>query len=362
MRKNNGTPKNGVTAIMRSLAGVLACVGLCLTAACGNASSQSTQEDEEQNRPSVIHAQEQARQLQKKTISLITVGRSGGFRAASQRDIRTQLSNAGYVFGPSISSNDTLEQMQTFESALNANPAVILLTPAQQTGWTGELKKARAQKIPVILVGRTIRPADTSLYRSVIGPSDQWAGRQAALYVNSLLQKPDLSTGDSLQQQPLRGFVIQGPLGDPQTNGRMRGWSAALSSRVNVVAQANGDWTRTSGRTITSTLLRQHRSDHVSFIFALNDAMALGAAQAVEQEGLRGKVHIVSIDATRAGLLGLINGDLDRVIEYNPLMGPEVMTTVTALLSGKKVSRTVVVPSKVFTAKSAKEVLEDRVY
>ncbi len=352
---------NGVQRVVRWCVCALACAGLCMTSACGNAQSSVQQAEEKSS--TVLHAQEQARQLQQKTVSFITtVGRSGSFRAASQNDIRTQLSNAGYVFGPSVSSNDTLEQMQTFESALAAKPAVILLTPAQQTGWTGELKKARASKIPVILVGRTVKPANSHLYRSVIGPSDVWAGRQAALYVNSLLAKPDQSTGDSTQQQTLHGLVIQGPLGDSQTNGRMKGWSETISPRVNVVAQANGDWTRTSGRTITATLLRQHRNDHISFIFALNDAMALGAAQAVEQEGLRGKVHIVSIDATRAGLMGLINGDLDRVIEYNPLMGPEVMTTVTALLSGKKVARRVVVPSRVFTAHSAQLVLDDRVY
>lgn len=344
------------------LCGSLLLAGPLTLSACGSGSDPS----QEDRKPSVVRAQEQARKLSRRSISYIALGRSGGFRAASEDDIRQQLGQAGYSLNyTSVSSNDNLSQIQAFDRAVQQKPAAILLTPSQRTGWAGELRKAKQAGIPVLLVGRTISPNRTSLYTTMVGPSDTWAGRQAAKYVNSLAPSassgPDADT-DRGQASPINGLVLAGPLGDPQSNERLAGWNAALGPDAHVVASANGDWTRTSGRTLALSMLREHAKDGIRFLFALNDTMALGAAQAVQQMGLRGKVRIVSIDATRAGLRALINGDLDRVVEYNPLMGPTVMTTLTAVLSGRKVRKRVVVPSRVFTASSARKVFEDRRY
>ena len=69
---------------------------------------------------------------------------------------------------------------------------------------------------------------------------------------------------------------------------------------------------------MTAGLLDKYKSDNPQFIFAQNDEMGLGAAQAVDAAGLKGKVKIITIDGTKAALQSLVDGDLSYVIEYNP--------------------------------------------
>ena len=62
--------------------------------------------------------------------------------------------------------------------------------------------------------------------------------------------------------------------------------------------------------------------------------MGLGAAQAVEEAGLKGQVKIITIDGTEAALQALVDGDLSFVIEYNPIFGEQTATAVKDYLDG----------------------------
>ena len=86
--------------------------------------------------------------------------------------------------------------------------------------------------------------------------------------------------------------------------------------------------------------------------------MGLGAAQAVDAAGLKGKVKIITIDGTKAALQSLVDGDLSYVIEYNPIFGKEPANAVKDYLGGKSVEKDIEIESKTFDAASAKEALD----
>ena len=90
---------------------------------------------------------------------------------------------------------------------------------------------------------------------------------------------------------------------------------------------------------MTAGLLDKYKSDNPQFIFAQNDEMGLGAAQAVDAAGLKGKVKIITIDGTKNALQALVDGDLSYVIEYNPIFGKETAQAVKDYLDGKTVEK-----------------------
>ncbi|HJF18307.1 MAG TPA: substrate-binding domain-containing protein [Aeriscardovia aeriphila] len=361
----------------------------------------------QQQMDSICSATALTGQLKNKTIAYIGIAGVGAFARHARADIQRFVTAGGFSLTTDhmLTSNDPLEQVSAFDKAISARVAAIILYPAEQTGWQEELEKARVAGIPVIVVGSPVQTThddhgtvdtttagdttasgdtttssgtstheDTTtnkskqkadgeeeapLVASFVGPSDEWAGEQAAEYVNSL--------DSSEKGAKLTGLVISGALGSPQAQGREKGWESKLSSSVRVVETQHGDWTRQSGHDLTADILARHPSTPIDFIFAANDSMAIGASQAAQEAGIT--PQIISIDGTRAGLQALVNGSLSRVIEYNPQMGVDTVHALTAVLGHRldpekypTIPRVYRVPSQIFTAASARAALAYRKY
>jgi ribose transport system substrate-binding protein len=72
--------------------------------------------------------------------------------------------------------------------------------------------------------------------------------------------------------------------------------------------------------------------------------MALGAATAVEEAGLKG-IAIVGFDATPDGLAAVKSGELTGTIQQKPgLIGKEGVDAAMRLLAGKPVPPSIAVP------------------
>ena len=110
-------------------------------------------------------------------------------------------------------------------------------------------------------------------------------------------------------------------------------------------------------------ILRSHE-ERIHVLFAHNDDMALGGIKAIEAAGLKpGKdILIVSIDAVRAAFDAMIAGKLNATIECNPLMGPQLMTSVTEVVAGRPIPRRIVMEERVFTMDTARQYIQTRRY
>ena len=180
-----------------------------------------------------------------------------------------------------------------------------------------------------------------------IGPSNVWCGEQAAEFVNKNF--PDGANG----------FILEGPAGLSVVKDRGTGWGNKVASNVKVLESQSANWSTDEAKTVTAGLLDKYKSDNPQFIFAQNDEMGLGAAQAVDAAGLKGKVKIITIDGTKNALQALVDGDLSYVIEYNPIFGKETAQAVKDYLDGKTVEKDIEIESKTFDAASAKEALDN---
>ena len=111
-------------------------------------------------------------------------------------------------------------------------------------------------------------------------------------------------------------------------------------------------------------MLKSSNND-IQLVFAQNDEMGLGAAQAAEEAGLvvGEDVKIATIDGTKNAMQALADGQLSYVHEYNPLFGETALEVVEKALAGEEVESYIVVPSEAFdSAEAAQAVLADRKY
>ena len=286
-----------------------------------------------------------------KTIGFVAVGPEGGFRTANENDLKKAFKNAGFnmIYSPT-QNNDQHKQIQAFNKFVNDEVDAIVLSSTEDSGWDESLKKAKEAEIPVFLVDRNVQTKDESLVASHIGPSNEWAGQQAAEFVNKNF--PDGANG----------LILEGPAGLSVVKDRQKGWDSKIGGNIKVLESQSANWSTDEAKTVTAGLLDKYKSQNVQFIFSQNDEMGLGAAQAVDAAGLKGKVKIITIDGTKPALKALIDGDLSLVIEYNPLFGETTAKTVKDYLDGKKVKKNIVIDSKVFTADEAKKVIDSRAY
>ena len=77
----------------------------------------------------------------------------------------------------------------------------------------------------------------------------------------------------------------------------------------------------------------------INVLFAHNDDMAIGAIQSIEAAGKKpGKdIKIVSIDGVKDGFVAMSKGQINAIVECNPLLGPQLMDTVKTVQAGKTV-------------------------
>ncbi len=112
-------------------------------------------------------------------------------------------------------------------------------------------------------------------------------------------------------------FVIEGMLGNTAATTRAEGLDKALAQypNVEVVGRDTGNWDSKQALNLVETWLNQHKD--VAGIWCANDNMAMGAIQALDKVGLKGKVFVVGIDATNDMLGAIKEGSATATVSSN---------------------------------------------
>ncbi|SFR70333.1 monosaccharide ABC transporter substrate-binding protein, CUT2 family [Agromyces sp. CF514] len=289
------------------------------------------------------------------TVGFVAVGPEGAWREANEKNVQeTFTEDAGFELKYAPATNlDQKSQIDAFTSFVDEGVDVILLSATEASGWEDSLERAQEAEIPVILLDRGIDPDDPSLYITRIAPDNVEVAKEVGAW--------------AVEQFPDGGnyITLEGPAGVGVVNERNEGWDASVdgSGLVEVAAQT-ANWSAEEGKSVTETLLKANGND-IQLIFAQNDEMGLGAAQAVEEAGLKPgvDVKIATIDGTLSAMEALAAGQLSYVHEYNPLFGETALDVVNKTLAGESVDSYIIVPSEAFDSpEAAQAVLADRKY
>ena len=288
------------------------------------------------------------------TIGFVAVGPEGAWRQANEQNIQdTFTEDAGFSLKYAPATNlDQKSQIDAFTSFIDEGVDVILLSATEGSGWEESLARAQEAEIPVLLIDRGIEPDDTELYVTRLAPDNVAVSTAVAEW--ALETFPDGANY----------FVLEGPAGVSVVNERNEGWNAVMegeSAFTNLGAQT-ANWSTEEAKSVFETVLKSNSND-VQLVFAQNDEMGLGAAQAVQEAGLTPgeDVKIATIDGTEAALQALVDGTLSFVAEYNPLFGEQALEAVNTVLDGGEVESYIQIESTTFDSPEAAETaLPDR--
>lgn len=286
------------------------------------------------------------------TLGFSQVGAESGWRTANTESIQQAAEDAGIDLQFSDAQQKQENQIRAIRSFIQQNVDVIAFSPVVETGWDAVLLEAQRADIPVVLTDRAIDSDDDTLYEAFLGSDFVEEGRKAGEWL------VDNAEGQT------NVVELQGTTGAAPAIDRQEGFAEVIADHpdIEVIATQTGDFTRSGGKEVMEAFLRSH--DDIDVVYAHNDDMGLGAIEAIRAAGLEPgeDIRIITVDAVRAGMEALAEGDINFIVECNPLLGEQLMELVEQVAAGEEVPKRIEVEETTFTQEEAEAALPDRQY
>lgn len=235
------------------------------------------------------------------------------------------------------------QQVSMLEDQVRRGVKALVVSPAGSAQVMSALELAASRGIPVVLVDTDAPFAKKVSY---IGTDNRRGGQLAAkCLVDRLGGKGDVA-------------LISGVPGNESQDARAQGFIDAVAQvpGMKLVAQQPANSERSLGLTVMENILTAHPD--VKGVFATNDQMALGAMEALDARGLRGKVAIVGFDATKEAVQAVVDGKLAGSVAQNPrAMGQKGVEAALAALDGRPVDKRIDTGTELVTKENAEKYL-----
>jgi ABC-type sugar transport system substrate-binding protein len=255
-----------------------------------------------------------------------------GLVATARRD-KARLRVAAAATG----LKDTAGQASELEGLATDQPSCYVVNPINQTNLVGGLARV-AKDTPIVNVDSVVdKQAAKSLGVAIttyVGTDNRAGGKLGADAMAALVGRAG------------RVAVITGIPGDVGSGLRASGFKQGNRGRFDVVATVAADFDREKARNAAADLLRGGR--RIDGFFAVNDLMALGAADAVRAAGRQGDVKVVGFDGIPQALAAVARGSLSATVaQYPYTMGQLAVEGCLAALRGDPVPALVKAPVQV---------------
>ena len=193
------------------------------------------------------------------------------------------------------------------------------------------------------MTDRFIVTDDPSLYVGYVGADFLAEGRRAGEF---LLEKADREGLTDLKIVELSGTPSSSPM---QQRGEAFRECIEGDPRFEIVETMSGDFLRSKGKECMQEMLGRH--ERIDVLFSHNDAMTLGAIEAIEEAGLApGKdVIIITVDGEQAAIDLLQEGKINCVVECTPMLGDIIMDLAKKLAAGEEIPRVTNPEERAFT-------------
>lgn len=218
------------------------------------------------------------------------------------------------------------EQGKMIEEAIAMKPDAIALAPSDYTETIQYAKKIEEAGIRLVLVDSVMEEETGS---SVVATDNVEAGRKIGTYAAENFSK-------------ISGIgVVSHVKGASTATEREQGFREGLgelNALVEDVVFCDSDYRK--AYQVTKEMLKDH--PEINVIVGLNEYASVGAAKAVEDLGLSGKVHMIGFDRSMKEVKYLENGTFEAIVVQKPLnMGYLSVETTVGLLNNGKVPKNV---------------------
>ncbi|MCO4888456.1 sugar ABC transporter substrate-binding protein [Cupriavidus sp. WGtm5] len=223
------------------------------------------------------------------------------------------------------------EQMSQIEDVVVKKADAVVFVPVDYKAMGPGVKKINAANIPVVNV--TDR-SDSGSFVAFVGASDYELGLKTATHLFKVMDgKGNL-------------ILLEGVKGSATSIDRVRGVKEALKSfpGIKLLASQPANYQRLQALQVMENLMQSY--PQIDAVFAANDAMAIGAIEALQ--GANRKALVSGINGTKEAIDAIKNGTMLATGDYNGFV-QGCLGTMTAIrkLRGLPVRQEIVLPATV---------------
>jgi len=231
------------------------------------------------------------------------------------------------------------EQLTIAQTMTNNEYDAYIVAPESASNLTPALDIMKSQDAPIVNVD------DARVAATVyVGPDHKLDGTQAADFIAA--QHPD---GGEVAQ-------IEGQAGSSAATLRIEGFNEGVEANegLDLVASVPGNWDANDAFAATQQILQQN-PDLIG-IYANNDTMAIGVAQAVSEAGKTSQITIVGTDGVPEAVNGVRAGTMAATVSPLPFYeGYWAVEAAVRVLRGETVAPWVVAPAQLIDADNVDE-------
>lgn len=246
---------------------------------------------------------------------------------------------AGIDFTWTNGDADAAKQLMDCDTLLAQKPDILILSPFQDQPLDPVIDMATKAGVPLMVIDRSlVRKPPVGTYFTNITQNYCFSGMYQAAYILAWLKD---RYGD------YKGNVveIQGQIGSSPTTDEYIGLRAVLKyyPNVKIIATGEGGYAQSGGRKIMEGYLQRFKAGDIDLIVCHNDAMALGAIEAIEAAGrnelLEGR--ILGKDQMVDFVKEILKGRALMTTECPPYYGPFAIPTAIKYLNKEETPKAI---------------------
>jgi D-allose transport system substrate-binding protein len=235
------------------------------------------------------------------------------------------------------------EQLNICQALIAKKPKLLAISAVTSAVGIQCMKEAQAKGIIVADMDSNVSVEDAKAagirLAYTVGSDNKAIGKKAAEHTAKILNKGD------------KVIVLEGAVGSVPGNNRRDGFTETLKKikpDAPIIASVSADWDRLKANIITTDLLLSHPD--VRLIYACNDMMGLGAAEAVRVAGKETKIKIIAVDGTADARKAIMSNRMEASVAQLPyLVGKRAVELAIDAVVRRKTNATEIVDTPILT-------------
>jgi len=229
-------------------------------------------------------------------------------------------------------ADDVAQQIALIDEALAAKPDAFVFVPVHVSAVDAAIARVHAAGVPVV---NFLNRLATGPYVTFVGSDDHALGREIAGYLARAMKG--------------RGTLVlmEGMPGSITSAERMVGFREVLQAHPDIecLVTLAGEYQQVAGRRVMDAFLEKSRVQPDA-VLAANDAMALGAIEALDARGLR--PIVTGVNALPEAIEAIKRGTMLATADFDAL---KISCTATEAairhLRGEAVPREIILPVQI---------------
>lgn len=221
------------------------------------------------------------------------------------------------------SQNDRAKESSHFDNIIAAKFDAVLFNCTDSDGSIQAVRRAKEAGVPVFCMDREINANDAAVSQ-VLSDNHSGCEKLGQYFVTRIGEKGKYAE-------------ILGIVGDNNTTARSKGFHSVVDQYpdLKMVAQQSGDFDRAKGLNVMTGML-QAQPD-IAAVFCGNDAMAMGAIQALNSAGKADKVLVFGFDGSDEAVKAVADGKLAAtVMQYPKTMAKTAAESADKYIKGDR--------------------------